>query len=75
VAATVAGVAGLEKSYVRKMGFDYYLDLHVLVNGELTVREGHEIAHLVKDAVRQDNPRIVEVMVHIEPHDAHDETN
>jgi cation diffusion facilitator family transporter len=74
-AATVAGVAGLEKSYVRKMGFDYYLDLHVLVNGDLSVREGHEIAHQVKDAVRRDNPRIVEVLVHIEPHDAHDETD
>jgi cation diffusion facilitator family transporter len=74
-AARVTGVTGLEKSYVRKMGFDYYLDLHVLVHGELTVRAGHEIAHQVKDAVRQDNPRIVEVLVHIEPHDAHDETN
>lgn len=75
VAARVSGVTGLEKCYARKMGFDYYLDLHVLVQGELTVREGHEIAHQVKDAVRQDNPRIVEVLVHIEPHDAHHETH
>ncbi len=74
VAASVNGVTGLDKGYARKMGFDYYLDLHVLVNGALTVHEGHEIAHQVEDAVRADNPRIVEVLVHIEPHDAHGET-
>jgi cation diffusion facilitator family transporter len=71
VARTVEGVAGLEKCFVRKMGFELYVDLHVLVNGELTVREGHDIAHKVKEKLLQANPRIYDVLVHIEPEDVH----
>ena len=67
VAEQVAGVTGLDKCFVRKMGLDYYVDLHVAVNGSISVWEGHEIAHKVKDAIRGSNQRIVDVLVHIEP--------
>lgn len=70
VAGTVEGVAGLEKCYVRKMGFDFYVDLHVLVDGQLTVRQGHDIAHKVKASLMAANPRINDVLVHIEPEDS-----
>ena len=52
---------------MRKMGFEFFVDLHVIVDGDLTVREGHRIAHAVKDAVLNAYPRITEVLVHIEP--------
>lgn len=68
-ARAVPGVAGLDKCLVRKMGFDYYVDLHVLVQGETTVRQGHEIAHDVKEAIRRKYPRVTDVLVHIEPAD------
>jgi cation diffusion facilitator family transporter len=67
VAQTVAGVAGLEKCFVRKMGFYYYVDLHVLVDGRMPVTTGHQIAHDVEDAVLASYPRIAKVLVHIEP--------
>ena len=67
VASAVPGVAALEKCFVRKMGFDLYVDLHVVVDGELPVREGHRIAHLVKDAILASDSRIAEVLVHVEP--------
>ncbi len=67
IAQQVAGVIGLEKCFVRKMGFEYYVDIHVEVDGNLTVREGHHIAHEVKTAVRTANPSVVDVLVHIEP--------
>lgn len=67
VAGHVQGVVGLDKCYIRKMGFEYYVDLHVVVNGEVSVRSGHKIGHDVKDAVRQANPKITDVLVHIEP--------
>lgn len=67
IAASVDNVTGLDKCFVRKMGFDYYVDLHVVVNGDLTVREGHKIAHEVKDAILAAYPRINDVLVHIEP--------
>lgn len=64
----VAGVLGLEKCYVRKMGFEYFVDLHVEVDGDLPVREGHRIAHAVQDAILEENPRVAQVLVHIEPY-------
>ncbi len=67
VAATVRGVAQIEKCHLRKMGLDFYADLHVGVDADLTVREGHRIAHDVKDAIRAAKPAIVDVLVHIEP--------
>ncbi len=66
-ARDVALVLGLEKCFVRKVGFRYYVDLHVVVAGDLTVREGHRIAHEVANQVRQRVSRVAEVLVHIEP--------
>jgi cation diffusion facilitator family transporter len=66
-AASVPGVVEVEKSYVRKMGIDFYVDLHVKVNGSISVREGHHIAHEVKRAIKESDPRIADVLVHIEP--------
>jgi cation diffusion facilitator family transporter len=67
VASTVSGVIGLEKCHVRKVGFRYYVDLHIVVEGTLTVRQGHNIAHDVEDAVLAQVPQIAEVLVHVEP--------
>jgi cation diffusion facilitator family transporter len=64
---TVEGVAETEQCRVRKMGLEYYVDLHVRVDGEMSVTEGHGIAHRVKDAVRQAVPEVADVLVHIEP--------
>lgn len=67
VAAMVPNVFGVEKCFVRKVGFRYYVDLHVVVRGDLTVRQGHRIAHAVADQVRDQVDKIAEVLVHIEP--------
>ena len=66
-AGRVPGVIEVEKCLVRKMGLSFYVDLHVGVAGEITVRDGHDIAHLVKDAIKQTDPRIADVLVHVEP--------
>jgi cation diffusion facilitator family transporter len=67
VASKVSGVLEVEKCYARKMGLDYYVDLHVGVDGNISVHEGHEIAHRVKSAIQQSDSRIADVLVHIEP--------
>jgi cation diffusion facilitator family transporter len=66
-AATVPGVAGLEKCFGRQMGYGYVLDMHVRVDGAMSVATAHRIAHQVQDAVRARLPRVVKVLVHIEP--------
>ena len=67
VAGRVDGVIGLDKCLVRKMGFSYYIDLHIVVDGRMTVREGHHIAHAVENRVLAALPQISEVLVHVEP--------
>ena len=67
VASSVPGVVEVEKCYARKMGLDYYVDLHVGVDGNISVHEGHEIAHRVKSAIQQSDSRVADVLVHIEP--------
>jgi cation diffusion facilitator family transporter len=67
-AAGVDGVNNVQQCRIRKMGVHFYVDLHVWVNGAMTVLEGHNIAHAVKDAVRDSNPEVADVLVHIEPH-------
>jgi cation diffusion facilitator family transporter len=66
-ATSVPGVAEVEKCLVRKMGISFYVDLHVGVDGAISVREGHDIAHEVKDAIKETDARIADVLVHIEP--------
>lgn len=66
-ASAVPGVVGLEKCFVRKVGFRYYVDLHVIVDGDITVRSGHAISHRVEDRVLAQVSRIAKVLVHIEP--------
>ncbi|MGZ4966431.1 MAG: cation diffusion facilitator family transporter [Chthoniobacterales bacterium] len=66
-AERVRGVAEVEKCLVRKMGLYFYVDLHILVDGAISVRDGHDIAHDVKEKIRATNPRISDVLVHVEP--------
>ncbi|HWL52614.1 MAG TPA: cation diffusion facilitator family transporter [Chthoniobacteraceae bacterium] len=66
-AGEVPGVEEIDLCHVRKMGVDFYVDLHVKVNGDLSVREGHAIAHAVKDRLRHNNPAIRDALVHVEP--------
>lgn len=67
IAGSVPGVLSLDKCFVRKMGFDYFVDLHVVVDRNMPVWRGHEIAHEVKDQIRTARQEIVDVLVHIEP--------
>lgn len=66
-AESVPGVIGLDESRVRKMGLEYFMDLHLIVDGNISVQEGHRIAHEVKDAIRNQNGLITDVLVHVEP--------
>src|SRR6266849_9281893 len=66
-ARSVPGVIEVEKCRARKMGLDFYVDLHVGVDGNISVHEGHEIAHQVKSSIQQGDSRITDVLVHIEP--------
>jgi cation diffusion facilitator family transporter len=69
VAAGVEGVRGIEKVFARKSGVRFWVDMHVEVDPDMSVRDAHAIAHRVKDAVRNALPNVADVLVHIEPHE------
>ncbi len=67
IALGTPGVAGIEKCFARKTGLQYHVDLHVEVNPDLSVRQGHEIATEVRIQLRESCDWIADVLVHIEP--------
>jgi cation diffusion facilitator family transporter len=67
LASEVDQVLNVEKCLIRKMGVFKFADLHVWVNRDLTVVQGHEIAHRVKDHIIAHLPQFADVMIHIEP--------
>lgn len=67
VSLQVDGVESTEKCFIRKAGMKYHVDLHAIVNANITVREGHDISHLLKDTLRAEIPELGHVLIHIEP--------
>jgi cation diffusion facilitator family transporter len=67
IAAGVDGVSGIDMCRVRKSGLGLWVDIHVEVPAEMTVRDGHTIAHRVKDALMASNHNVMDALVHIEP--------
>ncbi len=66
-AQEVPGVKKIDKCLVRKMGVSYFVDIHVVVDGSISVHDGHLIGHKVKDKLISTHQNIMDVLVHIEP--------
>lgn len=67
IASGIAGVHRVEKCMVRKVGHHYFVDMHIELDPLMTVQRAHNIAHDVKDLVREKLPAVYDVLVHIEP--------
>ncbi len=67
LASEVAGVLAIEKCRVRKSGLNLLTDIHVVVDGGISVRQGHRIGHAVKDRLMGSDLPVTDVVVHIEP--------
>lgn len=67
IAERVEGVDCIEKCYVRKMGYQLFVDMHIHVDGNMTVDHAHQIAHNVKDIIKEKIPVVSDVLIHIEP--------
>ncbi|HEY4983963.1 MAG TPA: cation diffusion facilitator family transporter [Verrucomicrobiae bacterium] len=67
IATATPGVDSVEKCIVRKVGYQYFVDMHVEVDPQMTVLRSHKIAHDVKDKIRDAIPAVSDVLVHIEP--------
>lgn len=67
IALKVPGVMNTEKCFVRKSGLTFHVDLHLIVKGELSVKQGHSIAHDLKSEIQQHLPEVSDVLIHVEP--------
>lgn len=60
-------VKKVEKFHVRKMGLDYYVDMHIQVDGDSNVFHAHQVAHQVKDKLLASDLHIKDALIHVEP--------
>ena len=67
VAEARPGVYKVEKLLMRKMGIYYVADMHLEVDPDMSVRDSHALAHLVKEDVQRGLPQVVELTIHVEP--------
>jgi cation diffusion facilitator family transporter len=67
LATKVDGVLDTEKCLVRKSGMKFLIDLHIVVDANITVKAGHHIAHQLKDRLMRELPQISDVLIHVEP--------
>lgn len=67
VALTVEGIVDTEKCFIRKAGMKYHVDLHAIVNANISVKHGHELAHNLKDKLHEEIPQLGHILIHIEP--------
>lgn len=67
VSQTVAGIIATEKCFIRKAGMVYHVDLHAIVDSNISVRKGHDLAHKLKDTLKEEIPQLGHILIHIEP--------
>lgn len=65
----VEGVLGTEKCFIRKAGMKFHVDLHAIIDGKISVKQGHDISHQLKDHLRNQLPNLGHVLIHIEPNE------
>ena len=51
----------------RRVGETFFIDMHILVDGNISVQEGHDISEEVKKNLMKSNEDILDVLVHLEP--------
>ncbi|MFQ5537294.1 MAG: cation transporter dimerization domain-containing protein [Gemmatimonadota bacterium] len=67
LALSVEGVRGVDLLRLRRSSLVLWVDIHVEVDGALTVAEGHRIAHMVKDRLTDSEIPVRDALVHVEP--------
>jgi cation diffusion facilitator family transporter len=67
IAKGVEGVHGVEKCRVRQSGSGFFLEVHIEVDGNISVHHGHETAHQVKNALMESELKVIDAVIHVEP--------
>jgi len=63
------GVIGTEKCFVRKTGMQFHIDLHIIVDSQISVKEGHDISHKLKKILKEEITELSNILIHVEPNE------
>lgn len=66
-ACRIEGVKDVHALRTRFLGQGVDVNMHVMVDGNISVEKGHKIAHNVEDSLRKLGPEISSVTIHVEP--------
>jgi cation diffusion facilitator family transporter len=69
LAGSIEGVIECHEIRTRGNEDSVCIDLHCLVDPELTTRQSHEVAHTVEEAIKNKFPSVIDIIVHIEPYE------
>ncbi len=67
IALSVEGVRTAHAVRTRRIGQTLHVDMHIEVDADMSVYDGHEIATVVKLKLLKEGPDVADVVVHIEP--------
>lgn len=67
ISKKVPGVIDTEKCLIRKTGMKFHLDLHIIVDGSISVKEGHYISHQLKNKLGEEIKELSNILIHVEP--------
>ncbi|MCQ2342783.1 MAG: cation diffusion facilitator family transporter [Paludibacteraceae bacterium] len=67
LATAVSGVEDVHNLKTRRSGPNIIIDLHIVVNGEKTVREAHDITIDIENALRNEFGEETQISIHVEP--------
>jgi cation diffusion facilitator family transporter len=73
IATGVDGVSAAHRVRSRGLPDDIHIDLHVHVSAQMSVAQAHELAHEASKRIRAEIEGVTDVVIHVEPDDAHDE--
>ena len=73
LAASVPGVAEPHDLCTRRLGNHYAIELHILMDGDIPLREAHDKASEVEDLLREHYGEGTHISVHVEPKQNHQE--
>lgn len=66
-AKDITEVKSVSKPQVRNLGGEYWIDLKIQLNGDISLNKAHQITHQVREHIMENMPQVVEVMIHTEP--------
>ena len=71
----IDGIKNPHKIRTRRIGNDYFIDIHIEVDPNISIKNAHEIATKVEDNVRNRYGENTDIIVHVEPYEIVDEIN